>query len=287
MVIYSTFFSNKVIQNLHGSHFQKLYLKHNRMSKAYHIWILAFSISVLLQTATGFDYQAYRDLYAKAHLPTGRNNGAAGAIGSKDNLGIEESGAMTNVDQDSNSYMNSILELFGVSSGKLRSMALSLIVYLAEYITKSMFNIGDNDILKNEIPQYRSLVENEGYLAAVMQLFENSEKHAQYWVEFIEDDNLPDNLIDLLYKKTGSATNCAQMFICKTGPLITGIQQSIKSRQTFRDFSKSPQAPRSYHKNEDADMYSSFYRNLPSARTVLLNNNQCETRNIDCPMLSF
>ena len=53
-----------------------------------------------------------------------------------------------------------MLRMIGLDEHKLGMMALNVLVYLAEYLAKNF--LGMESELDNEIPQYRSIVENEG-----------------------------------------------------------------------------------------------------------------------------
>ncbi|QQP49214.1 Hypothetical protein FKW44_009779, partial [Caligus rogercresseyi] len=119
-----------------------------KMSVKYIIF-MSLVVSLIATGSMALDYSsAYRSKYYSQY-PSGRQ------IEGSEPLPTTTPAAPI---EKNTSVSQFIFEILGASSGKLRSMALSLVVYLAEYVTKSMFNLGENNILHNEIPQYRSLV---------------------------------------------------------------------------------------------------------------------------------
>ena len=64
---------------------------------------------------------------------------------------------------------SSMLRMVGLDEHKLGMMALNILVYLAEYMAQNFLGM-DTSELNNEIPQYRSIVQERGVIAGTIDI---------------------------------------------------------------------------------------------------------------------
>ena len=63
-----------------------------------------------------------------------------------------------------------MLRMVGLDEHKLGMMALNILVYLAEYMAQNFLGM-DTSELNNEIPQYRSIVQEQGVIAGTKNIY--------------------------------------------------------------------------------------------------------------------
>lgn len=123
-----------------------------------------------------------------------------------------------------------MLRMIGLDEHKLGMMALNMLVYLAEYLAKNF--LGMESELNNEIPQYRSIVQEEGMLAGMIKMFEDANARSEDIKEQFLAPELSSQLVESVPKTLlGTDTSCIQMFLCKLEPAFWSIQTTSKDYQ--------------------------------------------------------
>ena len=72
----------------------------------------------------------------------------------------------------SQGLVSSMLRMVGLDEHKIGMMVLNVLVYMAEYLAKNF--LGMESELGNEIPEYRSIVENDGLFQGIVKMVENA-----------------------------------------------------------------------------------------------------------------
>lgn len=70
-----------------------------------------------------------------------------------------------------------MLRMIGLDEHKLGMMALNMLVYMAEYLAKNW--LGMESQLENEIPEYRSIVQNEGIIPGMYKLVQDANTNSE------------------------------------------------------------------------------------------------------------
>ena len=86
----------------------------------------------------------------------------------------------------------SMLRMVGLDEQKLGMMALNMLVYLAEYIAKNF--LGMESEFENEVPQYRSIVQEEGVLAAMFKVVQDANVKSEKIKNDLFDPTITENV---------------------------------------------------------------------------------------------
>ena len=65
-----------------------------------------------------------------------------------------------------------MLRMIGLDEHKLGMMALNVLVYMAEYLATNF--LGMESAINNEIPEYRSIMANEGMIAGMIKMVQDA-----------------------------------------------------------------------------------------------------------------
>ena len=85
-----------------------------------------------------------------------------------------------------------MLRMVGLDEQKLGMMALNMLVYLAEYIAKNF--LGMESEFENEVPQYRSIVQEEGVLAAMFKVVQDANVKSEKIKNDLFDPTITENV---------------------------------------------------------------------------------------------
>lgn len=77
----------------------------------------------------------------------------------------------------SQGLVTTMLRMIGLDEHRLGMMALNLLVYMAEYLAKNV--LGMESELENEIPEYRSIVQNEGIIPGMYKLVQDANSNSE------------------------------------------------------------------------------------------------------------
>lgn len=86
-----------------------------------------------------------------------------------------------------------------------------------------------------------------------------------------QEKALPDKLIELLQDSATGETDCVQLLICKTGPIIWSMQKALITSPTLKEWSKMSPLER---------MFSYF----PSLEDLSENSATCDKRFPSCKL---
>ncbi len=177
----------------------------------------------------------------------------------------------------SQGLVTSMLRMVGFDEHKLGMMALNILVYLAEYFAKNF--LGMESELSNEIPQYRSIVQNDGMMAGMYKMVQDANAKHERIKNDILDPALSEKMIDMLPKQfMGTDTSCVQMFLCKIEPAFWSAQDTTKNYEglSFR---------RSVGSNLN-NWLETVYQNLPDLKMLRQIGDRCVQRFPQCKLLS-
>ena len=122
--------------------------------------------------------------------------------------------------------VTSLMRMVGFDERQLGIMAINMVMYVGELFANTILGL-END-LDNEIPQYRSLVQDRAVFPMFKMAVERSGARATEIKNSLLDPNLTSKMISTLQEKTGTTTSCVQLFLCKMTPLVNGLQQSTE-----------------------------------------------------------
>ena len=122
--------------------------------------------------------------------------------------------------------VTSLMRMVGFDERQLGIMAINMVMYVGELFANTILGL-END-LDNEIPQYRSLVQDMAVFPMFKMAVERSGARATEIKNSLLDPNLTSKMISTLQEKTGTTTSCVQLFLCKMTPLVNGLQQSTE-----------------------------------------------------------
>ena len=88
-----------------------------------------------------------------------------------------------------------MLRMIGFNEQKLGMMALNMLVYLAEYIAKNV--LGMESEFQNELSQYRSIVNEEGVLAGLFKLVQDSSTKSEKIKKNLLNPSITENVRDI------------------------------------------------------------------------------------------
>merc|ERR1719422_2661477 len=107
-----------------------------------------------------------------------------------------------------------------------------MLVYMAEYLAKNF--LGMESELGNEIPEYRSIMSNEGLIQGMIKLIESANDKSNRIKESLLDHEITTQIIEQIPKQfLGQDTSCVQMFLCKLEPAFWSLQNTSKSYHGF------------------------------------------------------
>jgi len=123
---------------------------------------------------------------------------------------------------------SSMLRMVGLDEHKLGMMALNILVYLAEYLAQNFLGMNTSE-MNNEIPQYRSIVQEKGIVAGMVQLTQDANAKSAQIKEKLLSPNVTEQIIDYVPNQfIGMDTSCIQMFLCKIEPAFWSAQTTTK-----------------------------------------------------------
>lgn len=88
--------------------------------------------------------------------------------------------------------VTTMLRMIGLDEHKLGMMALNLLVYMAEYLAKNL--LGMESELQNEIPEYRSIVQNEGLVQGFYKLIQDANRNSERIKEQLLDPTITEKV---------------------------------------------------------------------------------------------
>ena len=199
-----------------------------------------------------------------------------------------------------------MLRMVGLDEQKLGMMALNMLVYLAEYIAKNF--LGMESEFENEVPQYRSIVQEEGVLAAMFKVVQDANVKSEKIRNDLFDPTITENvsssvniltyclrciqLIQVLYlyfllqmiekipqNIMGQELSCVRLFMCKMEPAIWSAQSTTQSYEGFT-------LTRSLTLNFNKWLHE-VYQNLPNLNKLQTFGKRCHNKYPNCELLSL
>ena len=201
--------------------------------------------------------------------------------------------AMTNYDEyavharqdvpERGGLLRTMLRAFGLDEKQIGEMAINVIIYLGEMLTKRFIGEDDGDEALNEIPQYRSIAQEEGVLSGLNALVMAANERAPVVKASLLDHELSDWLIDGLKNRTGDATACVQLFLCKLAPFVRGMQDFTGGE----DFGGLNFARSIVYNSRRwwSGLWDSEH--LPTSEDVSLLGKTCDEKYPLCPLIDF
>ena len=103
----------------------------------------------------------------------------------------------------------SMLRMVGLDEQKLGMIVLNMLVYLAEYIAKNF--LGMESEFENEVPQYRSIVQEEGVLAAMFKVVQDANVKSEKIKNDLFDPTITENVSSSSIKILKYCLRCIQV----------------------------------------------------------------------------
>ena len=191
--------------------------------------------------------------------------------------------------------VSGMLRMVGVDEHKLGLMALNVLVYLAEFLAKNL--LGMPSELENEIPEYRSIVNNEGIISAMWKLAENANEKSERVKQQFLDPELPEKVIHWNIRRSsyyvinqcfqirntlpqtfmGADLGCVQLFLCKMDPAFWSMQSSTKN---FEGLSITRSLSSNFNRWLDA-----VYEKLPTLNQLQSMGKRCNQQYQTCDLI--
>lgn len=181
--------------------------------------------------------------------------------------------------QQPSSLVSSLLRMVGFDEHKLGMMALNVLVYLAEYLAKNM--LGMDSELSNEIPQYRSLVQEEGMMAGMFKMVGDANAKSHRIRQELLAPELSGEMINMVPGSIlGADTSCIQMFLCKVEPAFWSAQTTSRNYEGLS-------LRRSMASNFQSWL-EVVYQNLPNLKTLrqIGDRRRCKEKFPKCQLLN-
>ncbi|XP_059099103.1 uncharacterized protein LOC131893165 [Tigriopus californicus] len=172
--------------------------------------------------------------------------------------------------------MGNLMRMMGYEQDLLGPMVMKLFFYVGELALKSYMGVPKT--VEEDIPSYRTLIQENGILSGLTTMIEKSSARAEKVQNAVFDPTLPQDLIEGLQSRTGSATSCVQLFICKMSPVIWKAQDRAKELDLAYGQSLS----------YNLELWSNeIYNHLPEQNQVTEFGKNCDERFPTCPLIDF
>jgi len=173
---------------------------------------------------------------------------------------------------------SSMLRMVGLDEHKLGMMALNILVYLAEYLAQNFLGMNTSE-MNNEIPQYRSIVQEQGIIAGMVQLTQDANAKSAKIKEKLLSPEVTEQLIDYVPNQfMGTDTSCIQMFLCKIEPAFWSMQTTTKNYSGIS-------IRRSLNSNLN-NWLETVYQRLPDLKTLRQFGGRCLEKFPKCQLLN-
>ncbi|KAM8710471.1 hypothetical protein ACLKA7_017139 [Drosophila subpalustris] len=173
--------------------------------------------------------------------------------------------------------LTNMMRMIGFDPRKLGALALNAIVMIAQAIGSSIIQAtrgggeketGPEALFESSEHQPRSLAPG----SPIDWFLKRPGPHTQRMLRRIMDHKLPEHVVDMIESKEspdGNEAACLKLLMCKSSPIIWGMQQSLKKR-----LAGEPDEP-----DEESYMNANmFFKYLPSLREYKEHGEECEMR---------
>eukprot|EP00095_Tigriopus_kingsejongensis_P006846 maker-scaffold176_size284796-snap-gene-0.16 protein:Tk06846 transcript:maker-scaffold176_size284796-snap-gene-0.16-mRNA-1 annotation:"hypothetical protein KGM_06516" len=176
----------------------------------------------------------------------------------------------------SSALVSNLMRMMGYQEDHMGPMLLKLFFYVGELALKSY--MGAPKTTEEDIPTYRTIIQQDGIFKGLNMMITKSHERAEKVQKVALDPTLPQDIIDGLQNRTGAATSCVQLFICKMSPVIWKVQEKIKGLDLVYT--------RSLEYNVDV-WSNEIYETLPEQGAVTDFGKNCDERFPTCPLIDF
>ncbi|KAF5302826.1 hypothetical protein FQA39_LY02006 [Lamprigera yunnana] len=122
-------------------------------------------------------------------------------------------------DDEKFNIFSGLLRLLGLDAKKIGAIAVNAIIFVAQLISSSL-----SRPVPSQLAQAKNLDEESPYEWII------NNSNIVDILSSVNDNNLPDNVIEYIKERgLDEETGCLQLLVCKTAPLIWGMQKSINS----------------------------------------------------------
>ncbi|EDW36749.1 GL18431 [Drosophila persimilis] len=193
---------------------------------------------------------------------------------------------------DSGQLLTNMLRMVGFDARKLGALALNAIIMIAQAIGNTLMQAtrggaGGNNGAAFEGPE--ALYEPNDHQPRSLSMgspidwfLQRPGTHSKRLLGRIMDRDLPEHILDMIESKEdlerGHEAGCLKMLMCKSKPIIWGMQNSLKKR-----LAGEPELP---EEQENHNFFNKgiFFKFLPSLKDFKEHSAGCETRfNEECP----
>lgn len=114
-------------------------------------------------------------------------------------------------------------------------------------------------------------------------------------LEGARDTNLPERLVESIAngllgfaESRGEQTDCIKLLVCKSAPIIRGMQRAITERidGSSNANGKDEDGQGATTENPNANRIDEYFKHLPDVTEFKNHGDSCETRYADCKVFS-
>ncbi|XP_017027972.2 uncharacterized protein [Drosophila kikkawai] len=187
---------------------------------------------------------------------------------------------------DSGQMFTNMLRMVGFDTRKLGALALNAIIMIAQAIGSTLMQVtrggggttldAPDDLYEPNEHRPRSLSMG----SPIDWFLQRSDRHSKRLLTDIMDRDLPDHIVDMIEAKEpkgdGPKAGCLKLLMCKSQPIIWGMQDSLKKRLAGE--AEEPEETDSYFNTKI------FYKYLPKIDDFREHGASCEKKyHEECP----
>ncbi|XP_030373411.1 uncharacterized protein LOC115623272 [Scaptodrosophila lebanonensis] len=218
-------------------------------------------------------------------------------------------------DFNTGQMMTNMLHMVGFDARKLGALALNALIMIAQAIGSALMQgtRGEGGLFGTSPPGERPAEENRS--SGPEAIFEPNDhqprslrsgtpidwflqrpgKHTKKLVQQIMDRELPDRIVNMIEQREndpdGGDAGCLKLLMCKSSPIIWGMQKSLKQRLRRSLPTEKEEEEEDPKGNDETEQESNsyfntgiFFQHLPSIAEFREHGEQCEARYaIGCP----
>lgn len=112
-------------------------------------------------------------------------------------------------------------------------------------------------------------------------------------MESVRDKNLPERLVESIAnallgnaESRGEQTDCIKLLVCKSAPIVWGMQRAITDRIDGTANGKDDDKPKASDDNSNANKIEAYFKYLPDLTEFRNHGDGCEARYNGCKVFS-